>query len=396
MKNNPPIFLTSCFILALAALATTADTLKVGPNEKFAKPSDAFKLAHPGDTIEIAPGSYPGDVATLSTPKLTIRGLGKEPVKIPAAGKNAQGKAIWVAAASDLTIENIEFSGARVPDRNGAGIRVEAPNLSIRNCRFIDCEDGILGGNGDLLIEHCTFDHCGPVANPATHSVYISDRCTKLVFQYNYSTFSIEGHLLKTRAKESWILYNRLADEKGTGSAVADFPNGGYVVMIGNILQKGMNAQNTRVIAYGMEGLKHTNNAFFVINNTMVYENHRSGAFFVNVQKTPADFTPVIRNNLCVGTIPLTNSPKFDATNNLLLKTVGEAHFVDPEKFDYHLKPDSPALDKAAAPGKAGDFDLTPKFQYLHPAQSEARPLLAPLDLGAYEWTKSPARHSDP
>ena len=37
----------------------------------------------------------------------------------------AGGKAIWLDTAKNLTVENIEFSGARVPDRNGAGIRAE-------------------------------------------------------------------------------------------------------------------------------------------------------------------------------------------------------------------------------------------------------------------------------
>ncbi len=63
------------------------------------------------------------------------------------------------------------------------------------------------------------------------------------------------------------MLYNRLTDEAGTGSAVADFPNGGLVVMVGNILHKGPRAQNTRVVAYGMEGLAHERNALNVFSN---------------------------------------------------------------------------------------------------------------------------------
>ncbi len=366
----------------------SADTLSVGPGQKFAKPSEAFRAAKDGDTIEIVAGTYSGDVAIIRTNRLTIRGMGKERVKLPAAGKNAGGKAIWVTAGRDITIENIEFSGARVHDRNGAGIRAEGANLTLRNCRFYDCEDGILGGAGEMLIEHCEFDHCGPVAQPATHSVYIGERCTKLIFQYNYSTDVIQGHLLKSRAKESWLLYNRLTDENGTGSAVADFPNGGYVVMVGNILQKGARAQNTRVIAYGMEGIKHKRNALYVVNNTMVYENHRRGAFFVNVQKVAKDFVPVIRNNLCVGKIPLTNSTQAQSSGNVLLQTVAAAGFVDAAKYDYHLRANAPAINKAVPPGKAEDFDLTPTFQYVHPAKMEKRPQAGPLDAGAFEYAR--------
>jgi hypothetical protein len=381
-----PAFVCLFAALLFAASAASADTLKVGPNQKYAKPSEAFKAAKDGDVIEIdSAGVYDGDVATITANNLTIRGVGRQRVKLPANGNDAGGKAIWVIKGSDATVENIEFSGARVRDRNGAGIRPEGRNLTVRNCRFYDCENGILGGAGEILIEYCEFEHCGPVSNPATHSLYIGQSCTKLVFRYNYSTDVIQGHLLKTRAKESWILYNRITDENGTGSAVADFPNGGLVVIIGNVMHKGPNAQNTRVIAYGMEGIKHERNALYVINNTMVYQNRRPNSCFVRVEKTPEGFRPVIFNNLCVGIVPLCNIDKLDAAGNLLLKSVDEAGFVDPVKYDYHLTADSPCIDKGVPLGKADDFDLKPKFQYVHAAKAEPRPVVGLLDVGAFQ-----------
>lgn len=383
----PRTLLLTLALLALLIGTARADTLRVGPGRKFAVPSQAFQAAKDGDTIEIdAKGNYGGDVGLLRAARLTVRGVGKERVKIPAKGKHAGGKAIWVITGNDATVENIEFSGARVPDRNGAGIRAEGKNLSLRNCRFTDCEDGILGGVGEMLIEHCQFDHCGPVAEPATHSLYIGERCTKLTFQYNYSTDVIQGHLLKSRAKENWILYNRLSDEQGTGSAVVDLPNGGLAVLVGNVLQKGAKAQNTRVVAYGMEGIKHERNALYAVNNTLVYENHRPSSFFFRIEKTPADFTAVLRNNLCVGNIPLTNLTKADAAGNVLLKSVAEARFADAASYDYHLTKGSPAIDQGVPPGKLDTFDLTPKFQYVHPAKGDRRPSTGKLDAGAFEF----------
>jgi len=367
--------------------AASAETLKVGPRQKYAKPSQAFQAAQVGDVIEIDPaGAYGGDVGTIKTNKLTVRGVGNSRVKIPANGNSAGGKAIWVIAGNDVIVENIEFSGARVPDRNGAGIRGEGKNLTVRNCRFYDCEDGILGGAGEMLIEYSEFDHCGPVPEPATHSCYIGERCTKLIFQYNYSTYTYQGHLLKTRAKESWVLYNRLTDEAGTGSAVADFPNGGLVVMIGNILHKGPKAQNTRVVAYGMEGIKHERNALYVINNTMDYENRRTSSCFVRVEKTPPGFAPVVRNNLCIGNIPLSNIAQIDAAGNLMFKTAGEAGVVDAAKYNFHLKAGSPCIGKGVDPSKVAGFDQTPKFQYVHPCKREPRPAARQLDVGAFQY----------
>jgi hypothetical protein len=244
----------------------------------------------------------------------------------------------------------------------------------------------ILGGNGEMLFEHCEFEHCGPVPNPATHSLYIGERCTRLIFRYNYSTDVIEGHLLKSRAKESWLYCNRITDENGTGSAVADFPNGGVVVVVGNLMHKGARGNNSRVIAYGMEGIKHEKNALCVVNNTMVYDHRHKTAFFVRVENAAENFVPIIRNNLCIGKVPLTNWPRADAAGNLLFQTVAEAGLVDPAHYDYHLQADSPCIGKGVPPGKFDGFDLTPTRQYVHPCQSEPRPTAGPLDVGAYQF----------
>ncbi len=372
----------SAAALALSAAAPgAAATLKVGPGQKYAKPSAAFQAAGSGDVIEInAAGDYGGDVATIARDKLTVRGVGRGRVKIPAKGRIEGGKAIWVIRGHYVTVENIEFSGARAPDRNGAGIRAEGQGLTVRRCRFYDCQDGILGGAGEMLIEYSEFDHCGLVAEPATHSCYIGERCTKLAFHGNYSTRVVQGHLLKSRARENWVLYNRLTDETGTGSAVADFPNGGVVVMAGNILDKGPKAQNNRVVAYGMEGLKYQRNALYVVNNTMYYELHRP-SFFVRVENAPPGFTPVIYNNLCIGTIPLCNLADAEAKNNLIFAKPSMVRVVNAAAYDFRLTARSPCIDKGVDPGKADGIDLAPRFQYVHPCQREIRPVRGPLDV---------------
>ena len=385
------LIITASFFTLLSCwfAAVPAATLRVGREQPFAKPSQAIQAAKDGDTIEIAAGTYPGDVATIRANHLTIRGVGNGRAKLPARGKDAGGKAIWVVAGSDLTVENIEFSGVRVRDRNGAGMRPEGKNLTVRNCRFYDCENGVLGGNGEMLFEGCEFEHCGPVGNPATHSLYIGENCTKLVFRHNYSTDVIEGHLLKSRAKESWLLYNRLSDENGTGSAVADFPNGGVVVIVGNMLHKGARGNNSRVIAYGMEGVKHAKNALCVVNNTMVYEHRHTNAVFVRVENGPEGLVPILRNNLCIGKVLLTNWPNAEVAGNQLFKTVATARLANPAKYDYHLTAGSPCIGKGVAAGKFGDFDLTPVQQYVHPCKSEPRPATGALDVGAFQWQKT-------
>src|SRR5262245_2472076 len=119
--------------LALAvAPAARADTLRVGPQHELKTPSAASKLARDGDIVEIEPGLYAADTAVWFQNALTIRAVGGR-AHLRADGAQAEGKAIWVIKGAGTTIEGIEFSGAKVPERNGAGIRLEGPGLTVRN-----------------------------------------------------------------------------------------------------------------------------------------------------------------------------------------------------------------------------------------------------------------------
>ena len=119
--------------------------LSVGPGKTYAKPSQAAAAAKDGDTVEIAAGAYPGDVAVWRASRLTLRGKGGR-VVLNAQGQSAERKAIWVIQGDDTWVENIEFVGASVPDRNGAGIRQEGQGMIVSNCFFYDNENGILWG----------------------------------------------------------------------------------------------------------------------------------------------------------------------------------------------------------------------------------------------------------
>jgi len=128
-----------------------------------------------------------------------------------ANGKNSQGKGIWVASGRNLLVENIEFSGARVSSHNGAGIRAQGQNWTVRNCYFHDNEEGILESNvagSNILIEYTEFARNG-YSNGQTHNLYIGNTgpLGTLIFRFNYSHDSVVGHLLKTRAGVNYIRF---------------------------------------------------------------------------------------------------------------------------------------------------------------------------------------------
>ena len=84
------------------------------------------------------------------------------------------GKAIFITSG-DITINNFEFSGAKVTDANGAGIRYEGGNLTLNSCYFHDNQDGLLGGSfptGTLTINNSEFAFNG-TGDGQTHNLYI-------------------------------------------------------------------------------------------------------------------------------------------------------------------------------------------------------------------------------
>ncbi len=86
-----------------------------------------------------------------------------------------QGKGTWLVRGDDVTIENVELSGAKVADRNGAGIRLEGRNFTLRNSYLHDNENGLLAGanpTSEVTIEHCEFARNG-AGGGMTHNVYV-------------------------------------------------------------------------------------------------------------------------------------------------------------------------------------------------------------------------------
>jgi hypothetical protein len=366
------------FIVA-ASPSLFAATLEVGPGKTHATPCAAVAAAADGDVIEIdAAGNYDGNVCAIPKSGLTLRGVGGR-AKIDAAGKSSGGKAIWVIQGNDTVVENIELSGAAVADKNGAGIRQEGTNLTVRNCYFHDNENGILAGDkagSTILIEFTEFANNG-AGDGQSHNLYIN-RVAKLVFQHNYSHHAKIGHLLKTRALESHVLYNRLTGEDGNNSYEIDVPNGGKTIILGNVIQQGPNTGNGGIITYGVENNLNPITTLFVVNNTIVNERPNGGTFMnVNSGASPA----IVRNNVIVGPGTLITQANAVQEGNFQ----GDAMFVDQAAFDYHLKPGSPAVDKGVAPGQAEGFDLTPNHHYVHPADRIGRMTVGTIDVGAYE-----------
>jgi hypothetical protein len=351
--------------------------LRVGQTQPYRTPAAAAAAAKDGDTIEIEAGIYPGDVAVWSANRLTIRGVNGR-AHLAANGKSAQQKAIWVIRGNDTTVEQIEFSGCRVPDHNGAGIRQEGKGLTVRHCSFHDNENGILTGanpESDIVVEYSEFHHSG-YGDGYSHNLYIG-QVRSFTLRFCSSHHSRTGHLVKSRAQANFILYNRLMDEQdGSSSYAIDLPNGGKSFIIGNIIQHGAHSENGIAISYAAEGAKNTVQELYMVNNTCINERRPAGSF-LRVAGKPAAVRVV--NNFVTGNKTLLTGPG-ESVSNLVTDKPG---FLDAAHYDYRLTPQSPAFQAGIDPGKAGDFSLTPVFFYRHPLDAESRPKDEKLNIGA-------------
>lgn len=353
------------------ALANDAEfsrqIIRVGPDRIVKTIARASRLAKVGALIEVDAGQYVGDVAVWTRDRLTVRTKGGR-VVLRAAGKAAEGKAIWVVRASGMVVEGFDFEGAAVPSRNGAGIRLESGSLLIRDCSFMHNEMGLLTNNDHatvLEIENSEFAY-NQRPDGHNHNLYVG-QIARLSVTGSYFHHARIGHLLKSRAALNQIFYNRLTDEAGgTASYELEFPNGGVAYVVGNVIQQNIETDNPQLISFGAEGYAWPRNEIYLVNNTLINPLPFGGVFL----KVAAGAN-VVRgaNNLLVGQGMLESAGPGDYQNNY---NVAPSDFAQAAGYDFRLKSSSRAAGKAVDPGFANGQRLQPQREYEYPRTTRA------------------------
>lgn len=400
---------------------TCATVRLVGPGRTYTKPSQAAAVVQTNDCVYIDAGNYPNDVALwpASASNLTIRGVNGMAKLTITNGLVYGSKAIWVVDGTNTTIENVEFScatsrtnnpncsGILVGDGNDAGIRLEAPGLTVRNCIFRDNDDGILGGpnisgtSGNVLIEKSEFYRNG-FGDGFTHNLYLNDHNTSLTFRYNYTHGAITGHNLKSRASTNYILYNRITDEtngvtdctdpgKCSASNEIELPCGGLAYIIGNVMEKGPNADAKQIVKFAAELSSPscpqpslTTQELYVINNTMANDYGATTQFIQGAGTAPLLWS---KNNIFWGAGQSISWPS-GGTIVEASDVTANPQLLSQSTFDYHLTADSTvAINAGVDPGTdSHGYHLMPTQQYLYDRQYMARPSDGSLDVGAFEY----------
>jgi hypothetical protein len=272
--------------------------LRVGPGETYPMPSAAAAVAKNGDRVEIDPGRYV-DCAVWTAGNLLIEG---DAPGVVIADRSCAGKGLIVLDGDGATIRNLTLEGARVSDKNGAGIRLESGNLVVDGVTFIDDEMGVLGGfpGATVTIRNSTFYRDGRLGRMWGHAVYIfyADRA-----RIEDSRFfeTRQGHSIKSRAARTEVIGCAVADgPAGTSSFLIDAPNGGSLIVSRNTLEKGPNSDNYRVaMAIGEEGVKHPTPQITIADNSFRNDNRFPTVFLWNRTSTPA----VLQRNKFAGPV---------------------------------------------------------------------------------------------
>jgi len=360
------------FAALLVAAPAGALVVHVGPARDIRTLAHAARYARSGDVVEVDAGRYFDDGAVWDQDTLVIRAVNGR-VRVEAGARVPEDKAIFVVRGRDVTIEGFEFAGAHVPDGNGAGIRHERGRLVVRDCLFEDNEMGLLAGNdaqAELVVERSEFR--GNAVAPALqaahgvgHQIYVS-AIGRFTLRESYVHHGAAGHLVKSRARESIIEYNRLTDEAGGhASYELEFPDGGIALVVGNLIGQSATTENATIVSFGAESWRWPDNRLYLVHNTIVDGLPRGGVVLhVAEGATAVD----VLNNVVVGNALVKPRAPGRFSGN---RTAAAPDFAAPAAGDYRLHAASRVAAEVSDPGTtpAGQA-LRPAREYVHPRAS--------------------------
>jgi hypothetical protein len=262
-------------------------TLTVGVGQQYSTIASAVAASRSGDVVQVQAGTYTNDFAEINT-QITLQGVGGM-VKMVATGNIPNDKGILVTN-TDVIIDHFEFSGAKGPSGNDAGIRYQGGNLAVTNSYFHDNQNGILSNpsaDGTIFIDNSEFERNG-AGDGYTHNIYVG-AIAKLTITDSYFHDALVGNEIKSRAAETVISNTRVFDNAGTASWSIDLPNGGKASLTNNVIEQGPNSENFNIISFGVEGA--ASGSQLTMSNNVVVNSLGRGALIVTDDGATATVT---------------------------------------------------------------------------------------------------------
>jgi len=254
-----PLTAALALLAAAPSLAQSeAPYTVVETGQRFGRLQDAVNAIGDGmGTIRLAGGDHRdcavqerGDVAYVAA----------TPGAATLSGTACEGKASLVLRGRSARVEGLVFTGIRVADFNGAGIRIERGNLAVSQAWFHDSQQGILSAGdpaGSISVDKSTFTRLGTCAGGGgcAHSIYVGDYAALSVTRSRFEA-GRGGHYLKSRAARITATDNSFDDAAGKATNyLIDLPNGATGRISGNWLVQGRDKENhSAFIAIAAEG----------------------------------------------------------------------------------------------------------------------------------------------
>jgi hypothetical protein len=205
-------------------------------------------------------------------------------------GTACEGKAALVLRGRSSIIDGLIFQNMRVPDGNGAGIRLESGNLTVTNSLFRNSEEGILTGDApgnNIVIDKSTFRHLGRCDRDLScaHGIYVGHYGSLTVTRSRFDQGD-GGHYLKTRTPRVTITGNSFDDSAGhLTNYMIDLSNGASGTISGNEMVQGRDKDNYNAfITIAPEGREHDSAGLSIVNNSASFVPglQRSSSFVAN------------------------------------------------------------------------------------------------------------------
>lgn len=204
-----------------------------------------------------------------------------EPGAVLAGGAIAGKGALLVDA--DLTVEGLECRGVRVSDGNGACLRQQRGDVTLRNVFFHDAQMGVLTGHrgGALrIVDSLVRDSGSGGDGQLGHNVYVNSGTLAFIRSWSLAARN-GGHGIKSRAARTLIRDSLVASLNARDSRLVDLPEAGLLHIAGTVLGEGPRSENQDVIGYGLElgedGPAHPDNRIIIEGNT-IYLDRPQGA----------------------------------------------------------------------------------------------------------------------
>lgn len=221
-------------------------------------------------TIRIASGRW-RDCAVQT--RGSVAYVAEVPGQAALDGGVCEGKAALVLRGRSARVDGLIFANMRVPEFNGAGIRLEHGDLAVSQSWFMDSNQGILTAEdpgGSILIEKSTFTRLGTCegAGGCAHSIYIGSYGALTVRRSRFEQ-GRGGHYLKSRAGRIEITQSSFDDSRGKATNyMIDLPGGASGTIAENWFVQGADKENySAFIAVAAEGKAHTSNGLNIAGN---------------------------------------------------------------------------------------------------------------------------------